>query len=75
VLTDDVVEGGLPKFTNGCLTLPHDPGLGVSIDRQRLQKYKRCYEEQGEFTSYGPGGHDLVKELEDSESVKSTTTQ
>jgi len=75
VLTDDVVEGGLPKFTNGCLALPHEPGLGVRIDRQRLQKYNRCYEEKGEFTSYGPGGHDLVKELEDSESVKSTTTQ
>ena len=55
VLTDDIVEGGLARFHNGCLTLPEGPGLGVKLDRDRLAKYARCFQENGEFSGYGSG--------------------
>jgi L-alanine-DL-glutamate epimerase-like enolase superfamily enzyme len=60
VLTDDIIEGGLAKFRNGCLTLPEGPGLGVKLDRQRLTKYARYFEEHGELSAYG-SGEDMVK--------------
>lgn len=63
VLADDIIEGGLGKFSSGCLTLPETPGLGVKLDRGRLTKYARYFEEQGEFSGYG-AGEDLVKSAE-----------
>jgi len=59
VLTDDIVEGGLEKFTNGCLTVPEGPGIGVELDRNRFKKYAKYFEEHGEFPGYGTG-EDLV---------------
>ncbi|MGA2985640.1 MAG: mandelate racemase/muconate lactonizing enzyme family protein [Terriglobia bacterium] len=60
VLTDDVVEGGLAKFTNGCLTLPEGPGLGVKLDRERLAKYAQHFHEHGEYSGFG-SGEDLAR--------------
>ncbi len=59
VLTDDIVEGGLENFVNGCLTVPEGPGLGVQLDRNRLKKYAKHFQEYGEFPGYG-SGEDLV---------------
>ncbi|MGH9398650.1 MAG: mandelate racemase/muconate lactonizing enzyme family protein [Terriglobia bacterium] len=59
ILTDDIIEGGLEEFTNGCLTLPEDPGIGVELDRNRLKKYAKYYQENGEFPGYGTG-EDMV---------------
>ena len=36
------------EFHNGCLSVPNAPGLGVELDRGRLEKYHRLYLEQGE---------------------------
>ncbi len=55
ILSDDVVEGGLPKFRKGCLTLPEGPGLGVKLDRERVAKYAKYFEDHGEFPGYGTG--------------------
>jgi L-alanine-DL-glutamate epimerase-like enolase superfamily enzyme len=55
VLSDDIVEGGIPEFHMGCLSVPEGPGLGVKLDRQRLEKYAQLFREKGEFTSYGSG--------------------
>jgi len=60
VLSDDIVQGGIPEFQNGCLSVPEGPGLGVKLDRRRLEKYAQLFEEQGEFTSYG-SGEDLLR--------------
>ncbi len=38
-LIDDVVDGGL-NVERGDLLLPTEPGLGVRLDRERLQKYR-----------------------------------
>lgn len=60
VLTDDIIEGGLPGFRNGCLTLPEGPGLGVKLDRKRLEKYAKYFEQNSEFSGYG-SGEDLAR--------------
>lgn len=60
VLTDDIVEGGLEPFVDGCLRVPEKPGIGVTLDRNRVQKYARYFEENGEFPGYG-SGEDLVR--------------
>lgn len=59
VLTDDVIEGGLEEFVDGCLTVTEGPGLGVKLDPNRMKKYVRYYQENGEFPAYG-SGEDLV---------------
>jgi glucarate dehydratase len=38
-LTDDIVEGGKMKYKNGGMSVPTGPGLGVSLDRDKLARY------------------------------------
>jgi muconate cycloisomerase len=39
-LADDIIKGGPMKYVNGCLKVPEGPGLGVSIDEQKIEKYR-----------------------------------
>ena len=36
----EIFEEPLPKSKNGMLTLPTGPGMGLAIDRKRLEKYR-----------------------------------
>ena len=45
-LADDVIKGGLLKFKDGCMDLPEKPGIGVELDRQKVEKYHAFYEEK-----------------------------
>jgi glucarate dehydratase len=38
-LTDDIIEGGKMKYKNGAMVVPTGPGLGVSLDRDKLARY------------------------------------
>jgi glucarate dehydratase len=38
-LTDDVIEGGKLRHENGGMPVPLGPGLGVTLDRDRMAKY------------------------------------
>ena len=40
LLTDDIVKTPL-KYGNGALELPQGPGLGIELDRDQVEKYKR----------------------------------
>jgi L-alanine-DL-glutamate epimerase-like enolase superfamily enzyme len=43
-LADDVVEGASPlPYRNGCLTVPDGPGLGVTLDTERVGTYAEAY--------------------------------
>jgi len=44
-LADDVIKGGLLTFTDGCLDLPEKPGIGVELDRDKVETYARHYRE------------------------------
>jgi glucarate dehydratase len=48
-LTDDIIVGGLMKYENGKLKVPTGPGLGVEIDREKLNKYAELYKELGSY--------------------------
>ena len=48
-LTDDIIQGGLMKYENGCIRVPTGPGLGVALDEDKMQKYERYYEEKGDY--------------------------
>ena len=43
-LADDVVEGASPlPYRNGCLAVPEGPGLGVTLDTERVGRYAEAY--------------------------------
>ena len=43
----DVLEGDLFAFENGALAVPTGPGLGVTLDRDKLTKLAALYETGG----------------------------
>ncbi len=45
-LTDDVIKGGLMSFDGETLPLPGGPGIGVSLDRDRVAKYSELFERE-----------------------------
>lgn len=45
--TDEVVEGGRFTFTDGTLSVPEGPGLGVTLDRNALARLNQNYLECG----------------------------
>ena len=38
-LVDDVIAGGKLTYCHGAIAVPHMPGLGVKLDRDRLAEY------------------------------------
>lgn len=48
-LTDDVIEGGKFKYENGAIAVPTGPGLGVSLDRNKLAEYSELYRQLGNY--------------------------
>src|SRR6266446_7377936 len=47
-LTDDVIEGGGPlPYHDGSLGIPKGPGVGITLDRDRLARYAELYRKQG----------------------------
>jgi glucarate dehydratase len=43
----DVIEGGPFRQTNNVIPVPEGPGLGVTLDRQALQRWHRHYMDNG----------------------------
>jgi glucarate dehydratase len=48
-LTDDIIAGGPLRYEQGCIRVPSDPGLGVTLDPEKMDKYERYYEEHGDY--------------------------
>lgn len=48
-LVDDVVEGGLRPYVDGRMTVPTGPGLGVTLDRAKVEQYAELYRELGGY--------------------------
>ncbi|WP_256009054.1 enolase C-terminal domain-like protein [Desertivirga xinjiangensis] len=65
-LTDDIIEGGLMKYENGCIKVPSGPGLGVSLDEDKMKHYEKYYEQKGDYYArfhqdpYRPEWHPTV---------------
>jgi glucarate dehydratase len=48
-LTDDIIEGGLMKYEAGAIRVPTSPGLGVTLDREKLREYSDLYKRLGGY--------------------------
>jgi glucarate dehydratase len=48
-LLDDVIVGGKMKYRNGSIAVPTAPGLGVTLDRDKLAKYHELFLELGGY--------------------------
>jgi glucarate dehydratase len=48
-LKDDVIEGGKLKYRDGSIKVPNTPGLGVRLDREKLEQYAQLYKELGGY--------------------------
>lgn len=42
-LSDDILVGGKLKIENGCFTLPEGPGLGVTLDYDKIEQFHEVY--------------------------------
>lgn len=40
---EDVIEGGVLRFTDGAVGVPTAPGLGITVDREALERLHRQY--------------------------------
>lgn len=48
-LTDDVITGGKMVYRDGTIAVPDGPGLGITLDRDKLAKYHALYRERGGY--------------------------
>ena len=48
-LVDDIIEGGKFKYENGAIEVPQKPGLGVKLNREKLQEYSELYKRLGSY--------------------------
>jgi glucarate dehydratase len=49
-LTDDIIEGGKFDYVNGTIKVPDAPGLGVKLNRDKLNEYAELYKELGGYS-------------------------
>ncbi|MDQ3748734.1 MAG: mandelate racemase [Acidobacteriota bacterium] len=48
-LIDDIIEGGKFKYENGAIKVPTAPGLGIKLNREKLQEYSELYKRLGSY--------------------------
>jgi glucarate dehydratase len=48
-LTDDIIEGGLMRYEGGAIRVPTGPGLGVTLDEDKMKHYAAQYEAKGDY--------------------------
>jgi len=49
-LVDDVIVGGKLAYVDGAIEVPRGPGLGVELDRDRMERYADLYRRTGNYT-------------------------
>ena len=48
-LRDDIILGGKLPYRNGAIRVPDGPGLGVTLDRDKLGRYSELYKSLGGY--------------------------
>jgi glucarate dehydratase len=48
-LRDDVIVGGKLPYVDGAIAVPSEPGLGVRLDRAKVEEYAELYRELGGY--------------------------
>ena len=49
-LVDDIIEGGKFEYRNGRIKVPDKPGLGVRLNRDKLEEYSELYKRLGGYS-------------------------
>jgi glucarate dehydratase len=48
-LADDIIEGGKFKYEGGSIKVPEGPGLGVKLNREKVEQYSELYKRLGSY--------------------------
>lgn len=48
-LTDDVIVGGKFRYADGAIAVPDGPGLGVTLDREKVGRYHELFKRLGGY--------------------------
>ncbi len=48
-LRDDVIRGGKLRYEGGAIRVPETPGLGVALDRAKVEEYAELYRRLGSY--------------------------
>jgi glucarate dehydratase len=48
-LRDDVIAGGKLQYCDGALSVPTAPGLGVTLDRDKVAEYHELFRRLGSY--------------------------
>jgi glucarate dehydratase len=76
-LRDDILIGGKMKYVDGKIALPTGPGLGVELDRDKLQQYAELYRREGGYAydrdPHRPDWFALVPETRFAQPQRSTS--
>ncbi len=48
-LVDDIIIGGKMRYENGAIRVPDGPGLGVTLDQDKLARYAALYKRLGGY--------------------------
>jgi len=48
-LADDIIEGGRMEYQGGSIAVPEGPGLGVTLNRAKLEEYAELYKRLGGY--------------------------
>ena len=48
-LADDVIEGGKFEYEGGSIKVPDGPGLGVKLNREKVEQYSELYKRLGNY--------------------------
>jgi glucarate dehydratase len=56
-LSDDVIEGGKFEYREGHISIPDAPGLGIRLDREKLEEYAELYKDLGGYPYDRDPGH------------------
>jgi glucarate dehydratase len=48
-LTGDIIDGGLMEYKDGSIAVPTGPGLGVKLNRAKLEEYSELYRRLGGY--------------------------
>jgi L-alanine-DL-glutamate epimerase-like enolase superfamily enzyme len=59
-LADDIIVGDEVHLHGGRQTVPTAPGLGVTVDPDKLKQYSRAYSDNGPYRAYSLDGTQLV---------------
>ena len=50
LLAEDIVVDGLLTFNEGRILVPEKPGLGIELDRDRVERFARAYKKLGQYS-------------------------